>query len=612
MEIKRMNIALKHRGPDGEGTYISPNGAVALGHRRLAIIDTSKAGHQPMTYMNRYHITFNGEIYNYKHLRTKLQQDGYSFASHTDTEVILALYDQYKTDCLQYLRGMFAFALYDQQEEVLFCARDRAGQKPFKYFASNQVFVFASELKAILTQPEYKRELDYEAIHHYLTYQYVPAPKTGFADVQKLEPGHYLHIDIKRKQIHKRRYWQLNFSCPESRNEDEWTEAITKKLDEATELQLVSDVPLGAFLSGGIDSSAVVASMVQQTAKKVKTFSIGFSERTHDERAYARQVADYLDTDHTEFTVRPETIEILPDLVSAFEEPYADSSAVPTYYLSKLARQHVTVALNGDGGDENFAGYTRYNFHKLALMLDKAHATSLPGTRTFARLLATTAQNTFTMRAARFLTSLPDQPLRRYVAYHCYFTNNMKQALYQPTFLQQTSDKDSYNVTPDVLTESSASLFDQALDADIRMYLPDDLLVKVDIASMMNSLEARSPFLDHEFLELTARIPHQLKLKGLTQNKYIFKRAMHDRLPVEVISRPKMGFIIPIERWFRGNMKDYLASVLLSKSTLITQEICRPEAVQRLLHQHTTTKTNFAPPLWALLTLELWMRKYFS
>src|SRR6185369_15049890 len=354
-EIETMNDAIRHRGPDDSGIYISPDKKVGFGHRRLSIIDLSPLGHQPMRYMDRYEIIFNGEIYNFQEQKAVLEKDGYTFASHSDTEVILALYDKYGKECLQYLRGMFAFAIYDEHKNTLFCARDRVGKKPFKYYMNDTVFLFASELKAILIQPEYHKEPDYLAIHHYLTLQYVPAPLTGFKGISKLEPAHYLLIDLKTRAVEKERYWKLDYAKKQELSETEWKKRILDKLEESVKLRMLSDVPIGAFLSGGIDSSAIVALMAKNSQTAIKTFSIGFEDEKFNELKYARIIADTFMTDHTEFIVKPDAIQLLPMLVRQYEEPYADSSALPTYYVAKLTRDHVTVALNGDGGDENFA-----------------------------------------------------------------------------------------------------------------------------------------------------------------------------------------------------------------------------------------------------------------
>lgn len=611
-DVKLLTEALVHRGPDDSGSFISTNKKVGLGQRRLAIIDLSPLGHQPMAYVDRYWIVFNGEIYNYQERREALKKDGYSFRSQTDTEVILALYDKYKEKCLEHLRGMYAFAIYDQKEQVLFCARDRVGKKPFKFFYNQDVFIFGSELKAILTQKDYKKEVDYEAIHHYLTLQYVPAPRTGFKGIHKLEPGHYLRIDLKTGRMAKKRYWQLDYSHKLDLSETEWKQRILAKLEESVAIRMVADVPLGAFLSGGIDSSAVVALMSQHSSAPVKTFSIGFKEAKFSELGYARKVADTFKTDHTEFIVEPGAIEILPLLVKHYEEPYADSSALPSYYVSKLTREHVTVALNGDGGDENFAGYSRYSIQKFSLAYDRFRAVhnviGQPAAATFYKMV----RNTLAERADRFARMQGRPYPERYVNYICYFTNEAKQRLYTDDFQARVAGVNSELVIAEKFAEAKTPhKLDQTLYADFASYLPDDLLVKMDIATMAVSLEARSPFLDHELLELTAKMPFDLKLKGRDQKKYILKEALRGIVPDEVMFRPKMGFGVPIENWFRGDLDYYMRDILLSDRSL-NRGLFKREAVEKILFDHQTTRVNFANQIWALLTLELWFREYFD
>lgn len=607
-----MNEKIIHRGPDDGGIYISPDQKVGLGHRRLSIIDLSPLGHQPMSYLDRYWIVFNGEIYNFQEKRTELEKNGYVFKSHSDTEVVLALYDKHGKQCLEHLRGMFAFVIYDEQEQTLFCARDRVGKKPFKYYLDDNVFMFTSELKAILTQPEYHKEPDYEAIHHYLTLQYCPAPLTGFKNIKKLEPAHYLFIDLKTKKIEKERYWKLDYSKKLNLPESEWKKKIIEKLDESTRLRMISDVPIGAFLSGGIDSSAVVAMMARHSDKPIKTFSIGFKEEKYNELPYAKMIADKFKTDHTEFIVEPHAIDLLPMLVKQYEEPFADSSALPTYYVSKLTRDHVTVALNGDGGDENFAGYGRYSVHKFALYYDKLmllhKALALPASK----LAATAFKNTFFDRAHRFAKSLSRPYNYRYVDYICYFTNEMKDELYTNDFREKMKGIDSYRIVADRFHESgSRSKAEQAVYADFSTYLPDDLMTKVDIDTMAVALEGRSPFLDHEMLELTAQIPFYLKLKGKNNKKYILKEALRGIIPDEVMFRKKMGFGIPIHDWFRTDLKNYAHDLLLSEKA-ISRRIFKKESVKKLLDTHCNTKVDFGYHIWALITLELWFREYFD
>jgi asparagine synthase (glutamine-hydrolysing) len=609
-DIRAMSATIAHRGPDDSGCYISRDRKVGLGHQRLAIVDLSARGHQPMRYLDRYEIVFNGEIYNFEEERRALIRAGYSFQSTTDTEVILALYDKYGVACLERLRGMFSFALFDEKTGVLFCARDRLGKKPFKYYSDTDIFMFGSELKAILSQREYVRQPDLLAIHHYLTYQYCPAPFTGFAGIHKLDPAHYLLVNTRTGVITKQKYWQLSFKKKTQAGEQELSKMILDGLEEATKLRMIADVPLGAFLSGGVDSSAVVAMMAKNSMRPVKTFSIGFKEKKYNELPYAAMVAQRFQTDHTEFTVEPNALESLPTLVRHYEEPYADSSAIPTYYLSKLTRQHVTVALNGDGGDENFAGYSRYNIQKLA------HAMAwlmplAPLGKTAARNLGQIFPTTFWHRAERFWATFSEEYRRRYMNYICYFTDAMKADLYSQELLMSQLASSSEVIMNAFEEAGGGDIIDQTLYADIRTYLPEDLLVKVDIATMANSLEGRSPLLDHVFMEMVATIPSSLKLKGFTDNKYIFKKALAGLLPPEILQRKKMGFVVPIEAWFRGDMQSYVTSILLSPHTRITRRLFKKEAVARLLATHTRTRINMAPQLWALLMLELWFREFF-
>lgn len=611
-DILTMNAKIVHRGPDDGGVYLSSDQKVGLGHRRLSIIDLSPLGHQPMNYLNRYWIVFNGEIYNFHEKREMLQKAGYIFKSKSDTEVILALYDKFGKKCLEHLRGMFAFTIYDEQEKTVFCARDRVGKKPFKYYLDDNVFMFASELKAILTQKEYKKEPDYVAIHHYLTLQYCPAPLTGLKDLKKLEPAHCLFIDLKTGKIEKERYWKLDYSQKLNLSEEEWKKRILKKLEECVKIRMIADVPLGAFLSGGIDSSAIVALMSKLSDKPVKTFSIGFKEEKYNELPYARMIAKKFKTDHTEFIVKPNAIEVLPMLVRQYEEPYADSSALPTYYVSKLTRDYVTVALNGDGGDENFAGYSRYSAFKFSLWYENLMFIHKTVILPVAELLAKIFKTTFFERISRFSKTLAEDYRRRYLTYTAYFTTEQKEELYTDDFKNKVCRLDTYDLIAEKFDEAGTEdKMDQTLYADFSTYLPEDLLVKVDIDSMAVALEGRSPFLDHEFLELTAAIPFNLKLRGLNNKKYIFKKALEGFIPNEILYRKKMGFGVPIEKWFRGELKDYARDILLSEKST-ERGLFKKEKIKKILDSHNSTTINYSPRIWALLTLELWFREYFD
>ena len=611
-DILIMNEKILHRGPDDGGVYISPDQKVGLGHRRLSIIDLSPLGHQPMRYLDRYEIVFNGEIYNFQEKKIELEKDGYIFKSKSDTEVIMVLYDKFGKECLTHLRGMFAFTIYDEQEKTVFCARDRVGKKPFKYYLDENVFIFGSELKAILTQKEYKKEPDYIAIHHYLTLQYCPAPLTGFKDLKKLEPAHYLFVDLKTKKVEKERYWKLDYSQKLNLSEDEWKKRIMQKLEEAVKLRMISDVPLGAFLSGGIDSSAIVALMSKFSKTPVKTFSIGFEEEKYNELKYAKIVAKKFKTDHKEFIVKPDAIKMLPQLVYQYEEPYADSSALPTYYVSKMTREYVTVALNGDGGDENFAGYGRYSVQKFGILYNKFIPFHKKIILPIVKFLATLVKNTFFDRAYIFANTLSQKYNYRYINYIRYFSNELKEKIYTDNFKEKTKNIDSYKIVADKFNEAGTKdKMDQCLYADFSTYLHDDLMAKVDIDSMAVALEGRSPFLDYEMLELTAKIPFNLKLKGLNNKKYILKETLRGLVPNEVMFRPKMGFGIPIDVWFRGKLKDFAYDTLLSEKA-INRGLFKKEALKALLDEHVNTKINHAYRIWALITLELWFQEYFD
>lgn len=610
--ILAMNEKIQHRGPDDGGVYISTDQKVGLGHRRLSIIDLSPLGHQPMRYLDRYEIVFNGEIYNFQEKRAMLEKEGYTFKSKSDTEVILALYDKFGKGCLEHLRGMFSFAIYDEQEKTIFCVRDRVGKKPFKYYLDEKVFMFASELKAILTQKEYKKEPDYVAIHHYLTLQYVPAPLTGFKDIKKLEPAHYLFVDLKTKKVEKERYWKLDYSQKLDLSEDEWKKRIMEKLEESVKLRMISDVPLGAFLSGGIDSSAIVGLMSKLSDKPIKTFSIGFKEEKYNELKYAKIVADKFKTNHTEFIVEPHTIELLPMLVRQYEEPYADSSALPTYYVSKMTRDFVTVALNGDGGDENFAGYSRYSAFKFSLFYEKIAFLNKFIVLPISKFLSDHIKNTFFERAHRFSRTLAEDYRRRYLTYTAYFTNDQKAELYTDEFKSKVWQNDTYDLVAKKFDEAKTKdRLDQTLYADFSTYLPDDLMVKVDIDTMAVALEGRSPFLDHELLELTAKIPFKLKIKNWNNKKYILKEALRGLVPDEIMFRPKMGFGVPIDAWFREELKQYTRDILLSAKAL-NRGMFKKEYIENILDEHAKTDINHSPRIWALLTLELWFQEYFD
>ncbi len=631
--IQRMCKVLTHRGPDDEGMVFIKDShylemkkpfelqlgqdgfEVGLGHRRLSIIDLSAAGHQPMCNENgKIWIVFNGEIYNFQGTRETLEKSGHSFKSKSDTEVILHAYEEWGVECLNYFRGMFAFAIWDSNLQSLLLARDRLGKKPLVYFHQNGHFAFASEIKALLQLPGVEKKVYGNAIHHYLTYQYVPSPDTIFEGIKKLPPAHYL-LYGRDGNIKIERYWRLHFPSIQKTHSDlqELSDRIRTELEESVRLRLISDVPLGAFLSGGIDSSIVVGIMAKLSSKPVQTFSIGFEEKEFDELSYARIVSDHFGTEHHEFVVKPNAIEILPKLVWHYNEPFADSSAIPTYYVAKMTKDYVKVVLTGDAGDENFAGYPRYLrskwlifFLKLPKMLRRD---LLPP---FLKMIAQFhwREKTFN-RLAAYIESISSNQARNYAEQVKIFNAGEKESLYSPEFMEAVGSTDSFEYLLSKFEEAETdNLIEQLLYLDINTYLPEDLLVKMDIATMANSVEARVPFLDHRLMEFIATIPPRLKLKG-TVTKYILKQAFSDFLPQPILTRGKMGFGVPVSRWFRNELKDYVYEILLEPRTL-NRGYFKREGVERLLNDHIEFRYDHSARIWALLFLEIWFRVFID
>ncbi len=606
-----MASVINHRGPDDEGIYVKNN--VGLAHKRLSILDLSPAGHQPMNNEDgSIWIVFNGEIYNFLDLREELQKKGHTFRSRTDTETIIHLYEEKGVECVHDLRGMFAFAIWDENKKRLFCARDRAGKKPFVYAHTEDGLVFASEIKSLLRDPALKRNLDYSAIHHYLTYQYVPSPLSIFKDIKKLPPAHVLIYEGGDLTI--KRYWSLSYQKKlHLSSVGEYGEQFRDLFQEAVKIRLSSDVPLGAFLSGGIDSSLVVAVMSRLMNQPVKTFSIGFEEEGYDEVAFARIIAEKYETDHHEFTVKPDAVSILPQLVWHYNEPFADSSAIPTYYVSKMTRDFVTVALNGDGGDESFAGYERYVADKLADYYRRVPPFIREGIirRVVDTLPHSINRRNFFRRLKRFVKGISEPPERRYVRWICFFDNEMKGDLYTPSFKDLNRELDSVDLTVKWYERADAEQFlDRTLFVDVMSYLPEDLLVKVDIASMAHSLEARSPFLDHKVMEFAALLPPNLKLRGM-ETKFLLKDTLSDIVPQEILQRKKMGFGVPLDVWFRNDLKEMAYDVLLDQKS-IERGYFRKEYVLQMLDDHVSKRYDHSYRIWALLFLELWHRMFID
>ena len=612
--VRCMSDQLIHRGPDSDGFYADD--CVALGFRRLSIIDLS-TGDQPIPNEDEtVWIVLNGEIYNFRSLRRKLEAVGHRFRSRADTETIIHAYEEYELDFVQHLRGMFAFALWDARRGRLVMARDRLGKKPLYYYQDGDQLLFASELKALLQAPSVPRQIDPVALGEYLTYQYIPAPHTILQGVRKLPPGHLLVANTQTGRVDTQRYWQLSYQPKLHLSEAEAAEELRTRLEEAVRLRLISDVPLGALLSGGVDSSIVVGLMAQVSDQPVKTFSIGFEESSHNELPYAQQVARRFGTDHHEFIVRPEAVAVVPEIVHYLDEPMADSSAIPTYYVAKMARQHVTVVLNGDGGDEAFAGYNRYPTVLTLLRLSRLPRWLLQGVLRPA--LAAWPEHLDYRRLAargRTLTEVSHLSLgEHFLRQETVFPRWLREELYTPDLARviaasRPEGAESYMLayfrSPDGLGR-----LDQMLQADTHTYLPGALLVKMDRMSMANSLEARSPFLDQDIVQFAASLPEGYKRRG-NAGKLVLKRACADLLPEDIQTRPKQGFGVPIGQWFREELREMLYDVLLGACAR-QRGLFRTEAVANLLHEHQSGKCDHSSRLWALLVLELWQRQFLD
>jgi len=592
-----MTDAIQHRGPDDEGYFIDKN--VGLGFRRLSIIDLN-TGHQPLSNIDgSIHIVFNGEIYNFIEQRDILKQKRYSFRTATDTEVILHLYEEYGVDCLQYLRGMFAFAIWDSKKKQLFCARDRFGIKPFFYYTDKQKFAFGSEIKAILGCTDIDRTFSKEAMDSYFAFGYITSDLSIYRNVKKLQPGHYLLLSLKDKvSIEIKRYWEIHFEPDFSKSENQWIDEIESCLSETIRMHMISDVPLGAFLSGGIDSSSVVSMMARNSNLPIKTFSIGFKEKKYNELGYAREVSAKYGCEHHEQIIEPDTVSLLPALVRGYDEPFADSSAIPTYLVSKFAREHVTVVLSGDGGDELFAGY---DIHSYLFNISKV-ASSIPVFNKFfwGNIHKLIPQNI----AGKGLSYLLAQNKDFLGANLCIWPKYERNKL----ILNDHRNINSELLKEAILKKGGNNDFITNLQyLDLQTYLVDDILTKVDRASMMNSLEVRVPLLDHVFAELTFKIPWSLKLKGKSQ-KYIFRKTMSPYLPQSVITHQKQGFQIPLTAWFKEELKQYMHDTLLTRKPFFS-EFLDKKYVQEFVTKSQSGMRDFSPRIWSLLFFEEWLKQ---
>ncbi len=620
--LSKMTRAMQHRGPDDEGIKIIQdpksrmrNLQVGLGHRRLSIIDLTKLGHQPMTNEDEtIWITFNGEIYNFKELRNDVVKLGHVFKSESDTEVILHGYEEYGESIFNKLNGMFAFGLWDNLNQVLYLVRDRYGQKPLYYWDSQAGIVFASELQSLIKHPDLNKEIDIYNLSRYLSYEYVPAPHSIFKDVNKLLPGHYLKWNGRNTYISP--YWQINFNgtdTVQSLSESEIEIQLIDLLKQSIKRRLISDVPLGVFLSGGIDSSAIVALMCELLpADQIKTFSIGFEDASFDESKYARTIAEYFGTDHYEQMLTPEKmIEILPDVCGFMDEPFADASILPTYLLSRFTRESVTVALGGDGGDELFAGYDPFQAHKVARYYEKTPGfiQNILAHQIVPRIPVSTKNMSLDFKLKQFLKGIPYQPAVRNQVWLGAFSKDEQCNVFSDDINRELDGFDPYG---DIPKSYNGTKFNDSLQEIIycysRFYLSDDILAKIDRASMASSLEARSPFLDVDFAEFANHIPSKLKLKGLTR-KYILKKSLSGKLPREILNRKKKGFGIPLTKWLKNELKPTLLETF-NPSRIKSDGLFNSNTISKMLDDHFKGNKDNRKPIWTLFMFEMWKERF--
>ncbi|MCF6353711.1 MAG: amidotransferase 1, exosortase A system-associated [Candidatus Polarisedimenticolaceae bacterium] len=607
--LHRMNESQYHRGPDEGGIHIEPG--VGLAHRRLSIIDLS-SGQQPLFNEDgSVVIVYNGEIYNFQQLSEELKAAGHRFKTHCDTEVIVHAWEEWGEACVEHFRGMFAFAIWDRRQEMLFMARDRLGIKPLFYaHLSNGQLLFGSELKAIFEHPELKWEIDPKAVEEYFGYGYVPEPRTILKNVYKLSPGHHLTIRRGGKTPEPVEYWDVPFQLSPAMDEVEAQEEMIRRLREAVDIRLVSEVPLGAFLSGGVDSSAVVAMMAGLSSDPVNTCSISFGDPKFNEAKYAQEVAERYATNHQVGEVDPNDFGLLKKLAGLYDEPYADSSAMPTYRVCELARKHVTVALSGDGGDENLAGYRRYRWHtyeeKMRSLMPLALRRSLFGFLGAAYPKLDWAPKIF--RGKSTFQSLARDSVEGYFHSISIFSNEMRSQLFSDSF---KSELQGYNGVEVLRRHAQNSPTDHPLSLvqylDMKTYLVGDILTKVDRASMAHSLEVRVPLLDHKLVEWISSLPPNLKLKG-REGKYIFKKGLEPLLPNSILYRPKMGFAVPLAGWFRGSLKQQVRDVLLG-SEIMDTGIFNKKYLEHLIDQHQSGLRDYSAPIWTLLMFAAFQKK---
>ncbi len=604
--VARMLEKLRHRGPDDVGSVRS--GKCLLGQTRLSVIDL-ETGHPPMWNEDgSVLLACDGEVYNFLELRADLQSRGHRFKTKSDNEVILHLYEEHGPRCVEHLDGVFAFAIWDANSERLMLARDRLGEKPLVYYQDERLFAFASELEALLSLDAVPRVLEPEAVHHYLSYLAVPFPLTIYHGVRKLPPAHVLLFEDGKSQL--KRYWELT-PAAENWDLEEAAGRVRAAVENAVRSRLVSDAPVGAFLSGGLDSSIVTGLMSRFCDEPIRTFSIGFGDRGYDELKYARIAAEQFGTRHTEFQLTPDAVGVLPVLARRYGEPFADPSAIPTYYLAKMTAGHVKVALTGDGGVESFGGYPRHMAARACGWMDRMG----PGLGKLIKPLGSHLpkgkdRKSILTRARLLLGSMDLAPARRHAAWLAYSSEAEKRQLYSPSFLEAVNHPDSsaildpaYEHCADLGNPSAAAMF-----ADLLTYLPNDPLVKMDIAAMANGLAARAPMLDHNVVELAFRIPSRWKFHA-GRGKYVLRHAFADLLPRRILGRAKMGFGVPIARWLREHLASFAEDSLL-KSETILHDVFSAETIERLLREHASGNADRAYPIWTLLCFELWAREF--
>jgi asparagine synthase (glutamine-hydrolysing) len=604
-----MGQAIFHRGPDDGGEYLEEN--IGLCHRRLSIIDLSSAAHQPMhSYNEQYTIVFNGEVYNFLPIREQLIEKGYRFHSHSDTEVLLALYQEYGVHLLQHINGMFAFALWDKAKQCLFLARDRIGKKPLYYHKTEGDILFASEIKALLPLPQVPKKLRLDAAYDFFAYQYVPDPKSIFEDIYKLEPGHYiLHTKTKSETV---KYWDVSFANVSDETEQTLKDKLFEVANDCTKKRMLSDVPLGAFLSGGVDSSGIVALMAKNSNTPVTTCSIGFDEEKFNETEFAKIVALQFKTQHHEFTVHQNVADNLQLITSFFDEPFADPSLIPTYFVAKLAREKVTVAISGDGGDEVFAGYSKYTVDDIENSLrTKFPAWIRKGIFPAMSRLANKFNATAFKKASSLLASLSVDPAMGFYITNSMIKEQQWQQLVRHDVKQILGDYHPSKLTIDKYNEADGEdHLSKILYTDIKTYLAGGILVKVDRMSMANSLEVRAPLLDYELIEFAASLPSNFKYKN-GEKKYLLKEAFKDSLPDDILYRKKMGFSVPLASWLRNELRAICHEKLIESPSGLKQ-IFNLDVVTTLWEQHLDEKADNSNVLWSMLMFQMWWDTYMA